>query len=1048
MMLFFASCTMMSFAQMRTIQGKVTDGEGQPLIGVNIAVLNSDSRGTISDIDGNYSIEAAKGETLVFSYPTYADQSVLIENQSVLNLNLLPEDNLLQNVVVVGYGTAQKKDLTGSVSSINGDQLRSTITTNMDQALQGKVAGVQVTQNTGAPGGAASIRIRGANSVSLSNEPLYVIDGIFMGGEAQGTAGYAWKNGENGQNNVNPLAAINPADIVSIDVLKDASATAIYGSRGANGVILVTTKRGKKGESKITYNTYYGVQNLQKKLDMMNLREFAQYQNQIQAEAGLAQNPRYADPTLLGQGTDWQNEIFRQAGMFSHQLSVTGGTEKSTYAITGGYFKQDGIVIGSNFDRISTRINLDNQVKSWFKVGGSLAFARTGEKTTLNETNSGVIMQSLMMNPSVGVRDINGNFAGPVNQFEASYNPVGAALQRTNKTDRQRLFSNFYGNVNLFKGLEFRSEIGVDNQHGFNHAFEPTFQWGAIINNENALNQNESNSFFWVNKNYLTYNLKAGKSALTLLAGQEAQKSQWHGSTQVAINLAGNDLQVLNNGTYRNTQPQAYKGASSLLSYYTRANYNFNELLLATFTYRADASSNFGPNKKWGYFPSGSLAFRLSQLGFLKDNKNLNNVKLRVGYGESGNQSIPAGSFTSSLQPINTVFGLAYSPRNIANPDLGWETTAQLNSGIDLSILNNRVDFSFDLYNKQTRDMLLQVVLPAYSSGVGPININAPFVNIGKMENKGFDISLNTRNVAKGKFSWNTDVTFSRNRNKLLALDRPDRIYQRGLPDWYPGNFNTISRSTVGAPLGMFYGYVFDGIFTSREDIEKHAKQADAGIDRTQGTWIGDAKFKDLNADGVIDINDVTVIGNPNPDFNYGINNTFRYGALELSVFLNGSQGGDIFNYTKVQLEGMQNIFTNQRKVVYDRAQFTYKNPNGDINDINNVVLANPGTNIPRPSATDENGNNRPSSRYIEDGSYMRLQNVSLGYTLPRSLTGKAKVERLKLYVNAQNLALFTNYSGYDPEIGAFNQSALYQGVDSGRYPTPKMVTFGLDVDF
>lgn len=1052
-LLFTASITLMAQSGKRLYTGAINDDKGEPIVGANI-IIKGTSTGTVSDIDGKFSLMAQNGDVLeISSLGLFTQQIKLTESNTDLNVTLAEDVLNLGEVIVVGYGTSKKSDLTGSISSISGDQLKSTITTNMDQALQGKVAGVLVTQNSGAPGGAASIRIRGANSLSLSNEPLYVIDGIPMGGDGQSTAGYSWKNGEDGQTRVNPLAAINPNDIISIDVLKDASATAIYGSRGANGVILVTTKRGKKGESKISYNSFYGVQTLQRKLDMMNLREFASYQNQIFREAGTYQNPRFADPSLLGKGTDWQDEIFRRAGSYSHQLSIVGGSDKTSYAITGGYFKQDGIIIGSNFDRITTRINLENQVKSWFKVGGSLAFAKTNEKLTLNESNSGVIMQALNMNPSVSVRDINGNFAGPSNQFEASYNPVGAALQRNNKMDRKRLYSNFYGNATLLKGLEFRSEIGFDNNSSINDAFEPTFEWGAIINKENALNHREENSFFWVNKNYLTFNKKVGKHDFTLLGGQEAQKSTWNGSGQVAINLAGNDLQVLSNGTYRSAQPTAWKGASSLLSYYSRLNYNFNELLLATLTYRADASSNFGPGKKWGYFPSGSLAFRVSEMPFLKNNKTISYMKLRLGYGESGNQSIPSGLFTSSLNAINTPWGLAYTPSNIANPNLGWETTAQLNAGIDFAVLKDRVNVTFDIYNKQTRDMLLQVTLPSYVSGVGPTGIGAPFVNIGKMENKGFDFSVNARMIQKGKFSWDTDLIFSRNRNKLLALDKPDRVYRRGLPEWYPGNFNTISRSSVGNPLGLFYGYIYDGVFESKEQIEKHAKQTSAGIDRISGTWIGDAKFRDISGpagkpDGVIDINDQTIIGDPNPDFNYGLNNKFKLGSLELNVFINGTQGGDIFNYTKVQLEGMTNIFSNQAKTVYNRAQFTYVNPAGDINDINNVKLANPGTNIPRPTATDENGNNRPSSRYIEDGSYLRLQNISFGYTLPVSLTQKAKVERLKVYVNAQNIALLTKYSGYDPEIGAYNQSALYQGVDSGRYPTPRMITFGIDVDF
>lgn len=1048
----------LGFSQM-TVTGIVTDEEGTPLIGVNVTVKGVDGRGTITDLDGSYAISVSSGQTLLYTYVGYQEQEILVNSDPVINVQLTSSSELIDEVVVIGYGTKKKSDLTGSVSSVTGEELRNSLTTNVDQALQGRVAGVQVTQNSGAPGGAASIRIRGSNSLSLSNEPLYVIDGIPFQGDGAATAGFDWAGGENGQSRVNPLSTINPADIVSIDVLKDASATAIYGSRGANGVVIITTKRGQKGESKVSYNSYYGLQTLARELNMMDLKQFADYQAQIATDLERQLNQRYADPTLLGVGTNWQDEIFRRAGTQSHQLSVTGGNDKTTYAITGGYFDQDGIIIGSNFNRFSTRINIDNKVKDWFRVGGSLSYVRTDERITLNDGSGGVIMQSLIMQPDIAVRDINGEYAGPnSNEISASYNPVAAALQRNNTLNRNRLMANFNGNLNLTKDLSFRSEIAMDNNTSLNNAFHPTYKWGAIENRENRLRQRNDRSFFWVTKNYFTFDKKFGKQhALTALLGQEAQRSNYSGSDITVRNLPSNDIQILSQGEYVGN-PGAWRGASSLLSYYTRLNYNLSEKYLMTFTYRADASSNFGPGRKWGYFPSGSFAWRISQEDFLSDSDIIDNLKLRVGYGNSGNQSIQAGLFSSLMQSVNTPFGLGFRPARIANPELGWETTTQLNVGVDLTVLKNRVDFTFDIYNKQTKDMLLQTTVPRYLGGTGWNDIAAPFINVGKMENKGFDLALSTRNIVKKKFRWDTNLTFSLNRNKILELDDPDKIYWQNLY-WY-SEFQTATTTRVGYPIGQFWGYQVEGIFENQEDILNHAVQVSNGvitddhpngenlIDKRAGIWIGDLKFKDLNGDGVINVEDQTFIGDPNPDFTYGINNTFEMGAFEATIYFNGSYGADVLNYSRVVTEGMTNIFSNQAETVFERAQYGYHDPAGDTNDPANVFLANPGTDIPRPTTTDVNRNNRMSDRYIEDGSYLRIQNLKLAYTLPVLYTQKVKISRIKVYFNVQNLYTFTKYSGYDPEIGAFNQSPLLQNVDMGRYPTPRMYTLGFDVDF
>ena len=1042
----------------KSVSGRVTDQNNESLIGVNITIKGVEGKGTLTDFDGNYQLNVDENQILVFSYIGYHGKEVKVGKEKVINLTLQPNSEILDEVVVVGYGTAKRADLTGSVASVTGEELRNTLTTNIDQALQGRVAGVQITQNSGAPGGAASIRIRGANSISLSSEPLYVIDGLPFQGDGASSIGFDWAGGANGQNRVNPLSTINPADILSIDVLKDASATAIYGSRGANGVIIITTKRGKKGESKISYNTYYGSQSLRKSLDMMNMREFADYNNQITPEVGLQPDPRFADPSILGVGTNWQNEIFRTAGTHSHQISITGGNDRTSYAITGGYMTQDGIIIGSDFNRTSVRINLDNKVKDWFKIGASLAFSRTGERITLNDGGDGVIAQALIASPTISVRDIEGNFDGPENRNNTGFNPVAAALQRNNTLERQRLMSNVFGDLSLHKNLTFRSEFSFDNNHGFGKAFQPTFKWGVLENLENRLRQREENSFFWAAKNYLTFDKKLNdQHSLSVMAGTEAQRSDYNGSMVTVANLPSNDIQEIRLGSYLGN-PDGWKGASSLLSYYGRANYNFSEKILATFTYRADASSNFGPNKKWGYFPSGSVAWRVSQHDFLKDNNTITNLKLRLGYGLSGNQAIPAGLFEPLMQTIRSPFGNAFRPQNIANASLGWETTAQLNFGVDVSLLKNRIDLVIDVYDKTTKDMLLQTFVPGYIGGSGWMDIAAPFINVGKMSNKGIDIGVNSRNITNKNFTWTSDFNFSLNRNKVLELDSPDKVYFRNLY-WY-SEFQTATVTRVGQPIGMFWGYISEGIFKDQQDILNHAVQISDKVvtdkkphgtnlvDKRQGLWIGDVKFKDINGDGVINTDDQTYIGNPNPDFTFGFNNNISYKAFDFGIFVNGAYGVDILNHTKVILEGQTGIWNNQLKTVYDRAQYKLLNPTGSDLDPANVVLANEGTNIARPTTNDNNRNNRMSDRLIEDGSYIRLQTIRLGYTLPTTLTQRVKVDRLKVYANLQNVGVLTKYSGYDPEIGAFNQSSLVQNVDMGRYPNPRMITFGLDVDF
>jgi TonB-linked SusC/RagA family outer membrane protein len=593
-----------------------------------------------------------------------------------------------------------------------------------------------------------------------------------------------------------------------------------------------------------------------------------------------------------------------------------------------------------------------------------------------------------------------------------------------------------------------------------NKAFHPTYKWGVLENNENQLRQREEGSFFWIMKNYLTYNVTLnGRHDFTAMIGQEAQKSSWEGSQVTKKNFASNDIQVLSEGDDITSRTGGWKDASSLASYFGRFNYGLDGKYLITLTMRADGSSKFGPENKWGYFPSGSFAWRVSNEPFMKSQNTVSDLKLRIGYGEVGNQAIGNYLYGSSMLTFNSAFGTAYRNEKISNPKLKWEATKQYNIGLDLALWNGKVDFSADVYNKQTEDMLLQISIPSYLGGTSWNDIRAPYVNVGKMENKGIDLALTTRNIITPKFNWTTNLTFSMNRNKVKELDDDNRVYWRNLY-WY-SEFQTATKTSVGNPLGMFYGYKVAGLFTSKNDILNHAVQvvdptsvtADKPngknlVDKKAGIWLGDLKFQDLNGDGVINTDDQTIIGDPNPDFTFGLNNSFSYGPFDLVLFMNGSYGFDILNYSRVAIEGQTSIYSNQWSAVDDRARFTYKNPSGSLSDPDNVSLSNPDTDVPRTTTTDVNRNNRMSDRFIEDGSYLRIQNIRLGYTFPKSALQRARIEKLRLYVNAQNMFTFTGYSGYDPEIGAFNQDPLRQSVDMGRYPTPKVITFGIDLDF
>jgi TonB-dependent starch-binding outer membrane protein SusC len=1032
-------------AQEFRVNGTVRDSRtGEPLPGVNI-VEKGTTTGVVSNADGNYSITVSTPNViLVFSYIGFVTEEAAVAGRSVIDIDLIEDVRALDEIVVIGYGTQRRSDLTGSVASVSEDRLRATISTSIDQALQGRAAGVQVFQNSGQPGGGVSLRIRGASSINATSEPLYVIDGVAISGSAGGLAlGFDWAGGGNGQTAVSALATINPADIVSVEILKDASASAIYGSRAANGVVLITTRRGQRDQSRVSYETYYGIQQPGKWMDVMNLREYAEFYNEM-AEAGwFAQREQYLDPSLLGQGTDWQREVFRNAGIVNHQLSVSGGTDNTTYAVSAGYFNQDGTVIGSSFDRYSLRVNLDNQAKPWVRVGNTLAVSRTNERITINDSDDGIIARTLIQSPDVPVRFADGSWGGPIESQFGISNPVATALDRDNDLTRSRIMGNIYAEASFLEHFTFRSEAGGDFQANNSYGFNPTYQYGLIINNINQSRRRYTQSLYWEIKNYLTYNQSfRDRHSVTAMIGQEASESNWEGILGQRTAFLSNSVQELNAGDASTATNEGWRGSSALNSYFGRFNYNFDDRYYFTATLRADGSSNFGPENRWGYFPSYAVAWRISNESFMDGLDFISNMRLRASYGMIGNQNIGGYRYGSSLSSAPSGMGQTFRLNSIPNPQVKWEATRSTNLAFELALFDYRIELMVDVYQQKTDDMLLVLPLPNYLGSGHWMGIGSPWVNIGELENRGMEITLNTRNITRSAFTWNTDVIFSHNKNKVLSLGEEGAAIHQTV-QW----FHTVTRTAAGYPIGQFYGYVVDGVFSSYDQIVNSPTQH-ANIDPITGVWMGDLKFKDLNGDGVIDDADRQIIGDPNPLFTFGLNNNFTWRSFDLSIYMQGSYGNDIFNFTRRQTEGMTSGYTNQLATVNDRTRVNIIDPDGDTTDPDNYTVTLSPTGMPRATSTNPNDNNRISDRYIEDGSYLRIQNVSLGYRLPAGMGSRLAIDNLRIYCSVQNLYTFTKYSGYDPEIGAYNQNPMLMGVDNGRYPLPRTVTIGLNIGF
>lgn len=1056
-----------------TVTGKVTDQTGLPVIGASI-IESGTQNGAITDLDGNYTLEVEEGATLTVSSIGFKDSQITVTaGQTVYNVTLAEDRELLDEVVVVGYGTMKRSDLSGASVSVNEKALKGSIISSLDQSLQGRAAGVTAVTTSGAPGSSSSIRVRGQATINANAEPLYVIDGVIVqgGGNSGADFGLGDALGNGRVSTISPLATINPADIVSMEILKDASATAIYGAQGANGVVLITTKRGKAGDAKISYDGMFAVSRQTRRLDMMNLRQYAEFYNDL-AAVGEMSDPSevYSDPSILGVGTNWQDAIFHTALQHQHQISVSGGTEKVQYYVSGSYMDQQGTIIGSNFNRFSVRTNLDAQLKEWIKLGLSATYANTNDDLKLADSSQGLIYYSLTTRPDVPIYDMDGNYASIIDEHNTNPNPIGIAMEDDILLNRQKLTGNIFADVTPVKHLVWRAELGFDLSWNKGERYKPMLDFGNWTRDTNESSIQNNKNTFWQLKNYLTYSNTWGKHSLTAMVGHEMWESRWENTRVFNNNLPSDAVHnpALGAGT---PSIGAGFGSSAMSSLFTRETYNYDDRYLLTYTFRYDGSSNFGPENRWAGFHSAAASWRFSNEKFFEGVKDvISNGKLRLGWGQTGNANIGGYAWGSSISRMPSGLGLGYRPSNIPNPAIQWESQEQWNIGLDLGFFQDRLNLIVDAYLKRSNDMLMSMQLPSYmgTQGNGSSVLSAPKGNYGSIENKGIEITIDAHPFV-GEFVWDTNFQISFNKNKLLSLSGTQNASLVGYGQWN----DVVCVSTIGESLYNFYGYEVVGVYESIEDLQNSPRPAaypsDGVFNKANTVWIGDLKYKDQptidtdgdgipdQGDGVIDENDRTNLGSPLPLFTFGWTNSFSYKNFDLNIFLNGSYGNKVMNYNSIVLTHMNSPWTNQLNSVNDRAQLVPVDPgkvyeDGSMwyDDVTNVRVANPGTKTPRATINDPNDNDRISSRYIEDGSYLRIKNITLGYTFPKKLLSKAKIENLRIYCNIQNLYTFTKYSGYDPEIGASTQDAtgLTYGIDNGRYPSPTTYSIGLNITF
>lgn len=1010
MLLLVCGIGTVAYSQIK-ISGKITEpGDPSGLPGATV-VLKGTTTGTAADVDGTYELSVPnENAILVFSYIGLKDQEIRVGSQRVIDVVLQSDITLMEEVVVVGYGSQKRSNISGAVSTISSEEITELPVLRAEQALQGRTAGVQVAQNSGSPGSALTVRVRGISTINDSS-PLYIVDGIPVGG----------------------IDYLNPNDIESINVLKDAASAAIYGARGANGVVLITTKGGKREQQgQVSYDAYYGVQSPWKHMNLLNAREYAILANEAHVAAGRPPLPELANPDLLGEGTDWQEALFEQAPIMSHQLSFTGGSDRSMFTFSGGYFAQDGIVGGakSGFERYTARINSSHQVKRWLRLGSNLAFtALTRNGLPENNEFNTPLVRALNIDPITSVRKYDGTYNYSVYADTDIANPLNAIEQTHDTWTSNRVVGSAFVELELAKGLTFKSTYSLDATYAKQDLFFPKYDLSndttlrdAPAAERSVTNTVVKNDFTWRNwqwENVLNYEHTFNtRHKIGVTLGTTALENSFVFLTGSNTNLPTNN--VLDAYLGNTIDPRTSQGSgdgiseASLLSYFGRVNYDLDDKYLFSATFRADGSSRFGVNNRFGYFPSFSAGWVISREDFWKV-EDISFLKLRGSWGQNGNDKIGDYSFTTIVYSGQSyTFGPGEiitngnAPLEASNPDLRWETSIQTNVGLDVELWDGKVNFTGDYYIKRTEDMLSRVPIPL------AVGVRSPFQNVGTMENRGLELSLQYRDkVGEFKYSLGGNITVGS--TEVISLGKGGEPIVTGNV-FSAGN---VSRTEVGHPVAAFYGYVTEGIFQNSEEIAAHAFQ-------NESTAPGDIRFRDLNGDNIINEDDRTFIGDPTPDLVYGITADVQYKGFDLSLFIQGTQGNDIYN----------GIF---------RYDFFYTNrPQSSLER-----WRGPGTSNfePRVNLNDPNFNARASDRFVEDGSYLRIKNLQLGYTLPQSLLGKLQIQKFRVYVAAQNLLTITKYSGLDPEIGTVG-GALELGIDQGFYPQARMFLSGVNLTF
>lgn len=987
------------FGQNIQIRGQITGETGEPIPGASVLVKGT-TIGTAADLDGQYTLSVAGNSILVFSFIGYEAKEVSVGNQTVINVSLQPTLSDLEEVVVVGYGTQRRSDLTGSVSSVKSEQLTAYPAIDGVQALQGRAAGVQIQANNGAPGADLKVRVRGGTSINASSDPIFVVDG-FVG-----------------------AAMPPPEDIASVEVLKDASATAIYGSRGANGIIMITTKRGTTGKARIDFNSSYSMQNEINRLDLLNAAQFADYMSEARTNFVPA-----------GADTDWQDQVFRTGGIQNYQLSLSGGNDFANYYISGSYFDQEGVIINSNFNRFSLTSNIDVKASERLKVGLNLFAQRNSSDGVRTQEGSGgltpgVVASAFKFEPDQPIYKPDGTFT-TARMNDPHDNPYAIATQLGNESLSDRFQANIYAEYTFGENLKFRTTFGGTTNNGRTGIHSPTtVTEGRNVGGDASINAYKETLL--LNENYLTFNKRFGEiHDLTVMGGYSFQSSSnesWGARGQSFISDAFSFWNLGSSSVWQT--PSSNLTEWQISSYYGRANYSLMDRYLITFNARYDGSSNFSRNHKWAFFPSGAIAWNMKNEGFLEDVDLVSFWKWRASYGKTGNQAISPyqtlARFSTVFAVINGVPVNAIRPTTVANDDLTWEATTQFNLGTDLGFFDDRINLTLEYYRMVTSGLLFEVQLPQYSGYTNQLK------NIGEVENRGFEFTLGSRNLT-GAFKWNMDINISVNRNKVLSLpDGNDIQYGSG-----PGHMVGLGSTQVlreGYPVGSFFGWIYDGVYQEGDDFIPGG-----GFEQSAGG----EKFRDIDGirndageltgqpDDQLNSDDRTIIGNPHPDFTWGWNNDFQWKNFDLNLFFQGSQGNDILSYTLMELNLLAGI------------------NNATTDALNRWTPTNTDTDIPKAVT---GRTRRVSTRWIYDGSFARLKNLAIGYNLPAPLLERWKISKFRIYLSAQNILTLSKYAGYDPEVnyqssGDTNGNRNL-GLDYGSYPNAKSYTLGLNIGF